>query len=83
MMSLGKKEVPLQQQLKQHHKLRLWLIIGGVCSLVMGALNIISAGYIEPYDGGQIILGLGCLGYSLTISKKISLLRAENRSKKQ
>lgn len=82
-MALNKTEVPTHQKLKQHHQLRLWLIIGGVCSLVMGVLNIISSGYIEPYDGGQIILGLGCLGYSLAISKKISQLRAESQSEKQ
>ncbi|WP_213133416.1 hypothetical protein [Citrobacter sp. FP75] len=76
-------ENPLQQKLKQTQQLRLWLIIGGVCSLGMGALNILSSGYIEPYDGSQIILGLACLGYSLTISKKISQLRAECQSQIQ
>ncbi len=50
-------------------KLRLWLIVGGVCSLGMGVLNILSSGYFEPYDGGQGILRLGCLGYSLALSR--------------
>ncbi|ECQ2722413.1 hypothetical protein FZ311_05460 [Salmonella enterica] len=67
-MSLKKTE-STQQTLKQTTQLRLWATIGGVCSLVMGVLNILSSGYFEPYDGGQIILGLGCLGYSLALSK--------------
>ncbi|WP_080075274.1 hypothetical protein [Salmonella enterica] len=80
-MSLKKTE-STQHKLKQTCQLRLWLIVGGVCSLGMGALNILSSGYFEPYDGGQIILGLGCLGYSLALSKKISHLQAENQPKK-
>lgn len=67
-MSLKKTE-STQHKLKQTCQLRLWLIVGGVCSLGMGVLNILSSGYFEPYDGGQIILGLGCLGYSLALSK--------------
>ncbi|EBY2145381.1 hypothetical protein GQZ82_001426 [Salmonella enterica] len=86
-MSLKKTE-SAQHKLKQTCQLRLWLIVGGVCSLGMGVLNILSSGYFEPYDGGQIILGLGCLGclgclgYSLALSKKISHLQAENQPKK-
>ncbi|EAC1010339.1 hypothetical protein ZC51_002394 [Salmonella enterica subsp. enterica] len=80
-MSLKKTE-STQQTLKQTTQLRLWATIGGVCSLVMGVLNILSSGYFEPNDGGQIILGLGCLGYSLALSKKISHLQAENQPKK-
>lgn len=75
-MSLKKTE-SAQHKLKQTCQLRLWLIVGGVCSLGMGVLNILSSGYFEPYDGGQIILGLGCLGYSLALSKKISHLQAQ------
>lgn len=56
-MSLKKTE-STQHKLKQTTQLRLWATIGGVCSLVMGVLNILSSGYFEPYDGGQIILGL-------------------------
>ncbi|MDA8477459.1 hypothetical protein NNO04_01890 [Citrobacter sp. Awk 4] len=82
-MSLDKMEGTTHSKLKQYHQQRMCLIIGGVCSLVIGVLNIISSGYIEPYDGGQIILGLGCLGYSMAISKKISQLRAESQSEKQ
>lgn len=55
-MSLKKTE-STQHKLKQTCQLRLWLIVGGVCSLGMGVLNILSSGYFEPYDGGQIILG--------------------------
>lgn len=80
-MSLKKTE-SAQHKLKQICQLRLWLIVGGVCSFGMGVLNIMSSGYIQPYDGGQIILGLGCLGYSLALSKKISQLQAENQPKK-
>ncbi|EAA7244956.1 hypothetical protein FNH63_19175 [Salmonella enterica subsp. salamae] len=80
-MSLKETE-STQNKLKQTCQLRLWLIVGGVCSLGMGVLNIMSSGYIRPYDGGQIILGLGCLGYSLVLSKKISQLQAENQSRK-
>lgn len=80
-MSLKKTE-SAQHKLKQSCQLRLWLIVGGVCSLGMGVLNILSSGYFEPYDGGQIILGPGCLGYSLALSKKISHLQAENQPKK-
>ncbi|EAA5903846.1 hypothetical protein [Salmonella enterica] len=80
-MSLKKTE-NTQHKLKQTSQLRLWLMVGGVCSLGMGILNIMSSGYIQPYDGGQIILGLGCLGYSLALSKKISQLQAENPPKK-
>lgn len=75
-MSLKKTE-STQHKLKQTCQLRLWLIVGGVCSL-----GILSSGYFEPYDGGQIILGLGCLGYSLALSKKISHLQAENQPQK-
>lgn len=75
-MSLKKTE-SAQHKLKQTCQLRLWSIVGGVCSLGMGVLNILSSGYFEPYDGGQIILGLGCLGYSLALSKKISHLQAQ------
>ncbi|EBM3542376.1 hypothetical protein [Salmonella enterica] len=81
-MSQEKTQASLQQTLKQTTQLRLWTTIGGVCSLVMGVLNILSSGYFEPYDGGQIILGLGCLGYSLALSKKISHLQAENQPQK-
>lgn len=81
-MSQEKAQASLQQTLKQTTQLRLWATIGGVCSLAMGVLNILSSGYFEPYDGGQIILGLGCLGYSLALSKKISQLQAENPPKK-
>ncbi|EDU6201540.1 hypothetical protein AVG49_003379 [Salmonella enterica subsp. salamae] len=77
-MSLKKTE-STQHKLKQTSQLRLWLMVGGVCSLGMGILNIMSSGYIQPYDGGQIILGLG---YSLALSKKISQLQAENHPKK-
>lgn len=72
-----KKTESTQHKLKQTGQLRLWLMVGGICSLGTGVLNIISSGYIEPYDGGQIILGLGCLGYSLALSKKVSRLQAE------
>ncbi|ECI6406726.1 hypothetical protein RM843_003856 [Salmonella enterica] len=78
-MSQEKTQASLQQTLKQTTQLRLWATIGGVCSLAMGVLNILSSGYFEPYDGGQIILGLG---YSLALSKKISHLQAENQPKK-
>ncbi|EDW6545489.1 hypothetical protein YI89_003819 [Salmonella enterica subsp. enterica] len=81
-MSQEKTQASLQQTLKQTTQLRLWVTIGGVCSLAMGVLNILSSGYFEPYDGGQIILGLGCLGYSLALSKKISHLQTENQPKK-
>ncbi|EBP3214765.1 TPA: hypothetical protein GND40_003016 [Salmonella enterica subsp. indica] len=81
-MSQEKTQASLQQTLKQTTQLRLWATIGGVCSLAMGVLNILSSGYFEPYDGGQIILGLGCLGYSLALSKKISHLQTENQPKK-
>lgn len=77
-MSLKKTE-STQHKLKQTCQLRLWLIVGGVCSLGMGVLNILSSGYFETYDGGQIILGLG---YSLALSKKISHLQAENQPQK-
>ncbi len=50
-MSLKKTE-SAQHKLKQTCQLRLWLIVGGVCSLGMGVLNILSSGYFEPYDGG-------------------------------
>ncbi len=81
-MSQKKIENPLVQQLKQNRQLRMWLNIGGVCSLAMGVLNTLSSGYIEPYDCGQIILGFFCLGYALLLSKKINRLRTESLTKK-
>lgn len=76
-MPSKRKESDPQQKLKQTHQLRNWVVIGGLSSFGMGVLNILSLGYVEPYDGGQIILGMACLGYSLKISKKISQLRIE------
>ncbi|MDL4619738.1 hypothetical protein [Citrobacter amalonaticus] len=67
-----------QQQLKQTRQLRLWLIIGGLASVGTGLLNIMSTGNIGPYDGGQIILGLGCLVYSLVVSRKMTQQRTES-----
>ncbi|WP_240782947.1 hypothetical protein [Escherichia sp. E1130] len=69
-MTTKKTDSPPQNVLKQTTQIRMWVIIGGISALVSVICKILSSGYLEPFDFGQAALGVVCLGYAISLSKK-------------
>lgn len=78
-MATKKTDIPPQNVLKQTTQMRMWVTIGGVSALVSVVCKILSSGYLEPFDFGQAALGVVCLGYAISLSKKIKQLRHSNK----
>ncbi len=69
-MTTKKTDNTPQNVLKQTTQIRMWVIIGGISALVSVICKILSSGYLEPFDFGQAALGVVCLGYAISLSKK-------------
>ncbi|MED8812941.1 hypothetical protein [Escherichia marmotae] len=69
-MATKKTDNTPQNVLKQTTQMRMWVTIGGVSALVAVVCKILSSGYLEPFDFGQAALGVVCLGYTISLSKK-------------
>ncbi|EFF0770534.1 MULTISPECIES: hypothetical protein [Escherichia] len=78
-MATKKTDNTPQNVLKQTTQMRIWVIIGGIGALVSVICKILSSGYLEPFDFGQAALGVVCLGYAISLSKKIKQLRHSNK----
>ncbi|EFB2827080.1 hypothetical protein EEK96_10085 [Escherichia coli] len=82
-MATKKTDNTPQNVLKQTTQMRMWVTIGGISALVAVVCKILSSGYLEPFDFGQAALGVVCLGYTVSLSKKIKQLRQQSLSNKQ
>lgn len=71
-MATKKTDNTPQNVLKQTTQMRMWVTIGGISALVAVVCKILSSGYLEPFDFGQAALGVVCLGYTISLSKKSS-----------
>lgn len=81
-MATKKTDNTPQNVLKQTTQMRMWVTIGGVSALVAVVCKILSSGYLEPFDFGQAALGVVCLGYAISLSKKSSNYVIRINSKK-
>ncbi len=71
-MAIKKTDNTPQNVLKQTTQMRMWVIIGGISALISVICKVLSSGYLEPFDFGQAALGVVCLGYAISLSKKSS-----------
>lgn len=78
-MAIKKTDNTPQNVLKQTTQMRMWVIIGGISALISVICKVLSSGYLEPFDFGQAALGVVCLGYAISLSKKIKQLRHSNK----
>lgn len=78
-MAIKKTDNTPQNVLKQTTQMRMWVIFGGISALISVICKVLSSGYLEPFDFGQAALGVVCLGYAISLSKKIKQLRHSNK----
>ncbi|BFO30845.1 hypothetical protein HRF90_09625 [Klebsiella michiganensis] len=66
-----------EQNVKKIRQVRLCLFICGVVSLFTALLNIFTRSFNPQYEGVQILLGVGCIVFGFTLTKKIKKILEE------
>lgn len=74
---MAKAPLTPEQNLKKIRQMRLCLFICGVFTLLTVLLNIFTRPFNPLYEGVQILLGVGCVVYGFTLTKKIKQMQAE------
>ena len=74
---MAKAPLTPEQNLKKIRQMRLCLFICGVFTLLTVLLNIFTRPFNLLYEGVQILLGIGCVIYGFTLTKKVKQMQAE------
>lgn len=74
---MAKAPLTPEQNLKKIRQMRLCLFICGIFTLLTVLLNIFTRPFNLLYEGVQILLGVGCIIYGLTLTKKIKQIQEE------
>ncbi|MBA7929738.1 hypothetical protein HV127_00355 [Klebsiella sp. RHBSTW-00215] len=74
---MAKAPLTPEQNLKKIRQMRLCLFICGVFTLLTVLLNIFTRPFNPLYEGVQILLGVGCVVYGFTLTKKINQIQEE------
>ena len=74
---MAKAPLTPEQNLKKIRQMRLCLFVGGVFTLLTVLLHIFTRSFNPLYEGVQILLGVGCVVYGFTLTKKINQIQEE------
>ncbi|MBA7842963.1 hypothetical protein HV213_07240 [Klebsiella sp. RHBSTW-00484] len=74
---MAKAPLTPEQNLKKIRQVRLCLFLCGVFSLLTALLHIFTRSFNPLSEGVQILLGVGCMIYGFTLTKKIKQMQAE------
>lgn len=74
---MAKAPLTPEQNLKKIRQMRLCLLVCGVFTLLTALLHIFTRSFNPLYEGVQILLGVGCVVYGFTLTKKINQIQEE------
>ncbi|CAA0311867.1 hypothetical protein ACRFV7_001791 [Klebsiella oxytoca] len=68
---MAKAPFTAEQSLQKIRQVRLCLFLCGLFSLFTALLHIFTRSFNPLYEGVQLLLGVGCVIYGFTLSKRI------------
>ena len=74
---MAKAPLTPEQNLKKIRQVRLCLFLCGIFTLLTTLLHILTRSFEPLYEGVQILLGVGCVVYGFTLTKKIKQIEEE------